>query len=207
MGSQYNNGQTNSEDNVICSAVVIEFSASKRTKVNEVCEFKAAYSISGLEDGTFAIASNRKKLKQLMKSDADIVYDEKKGKLYLNENGEEKGWGAKKVGGLLANFTGKPELEAGRFEGMKLFDDDELTGYTDGDDGDTPMETMFKSRKAAQKAAKNFGCKGAHQMGDYWMPCKEHGAMMIEEDDYSGYEQPGYDYSGYEQPGYDYSGY
>jgi hypothetical protein len=137
-----------------------------------------------------------------MKSNADVVYDEKNGKLYLNKNGEKKGWGAKKVGGLLANFTGRPELEAGHFEGMKLFDDDELTGYTDGDDGETPMGTRFTSRKAAQKAAKNFGCKGAHQMGDNWMPCKEHGAVMIEEDDHS--EQ---DYSGYGQPRYDYSGY
>ena len=173
-------------------------------KVSKVKAFDAdsSFSIEGMDTGTFAIATSKQELKQLMTSDADVVYDEKKGKLYLNENGVEKGWGAKKVGGLIANFTGKPELEAGRFEGMKLFDDDELTGYTDGDDGDTPMETMFKSRKAAQKAAKNFGCKGAHQMGDYWMPCKEHGAMMIEEDDYSGYEQPGY-----EQPGYDYSGY
>ena len=28
-----------------------------------------------------------------MKSDADVVYDEKKGKLYLNDNGDLKGWG------------------------------------------------------------------------------------------------------------------
>ena len=62
--------------------------------------------MEGVDGGSFAIASNKKELKQLMKSDADVVYYEKKGKLYLNENGEEKGWGAKKVGGLLANFTG-----------------------------------------------------------------------------------------------------
>ena len=41
-----------------------------------------------------------------MKSDADVVYDESKGKLYLNDNGTAKGWGAKKVGGLLAKFKG-----------------------------------------------------------------------------------------------------
>jgi hypothetical protein len=29
-----------------------------------------------------------------------VVYDEKKGKLYLNENGTAKGWGAMKVNGL-----------------------------------------------------------------------------------------------------------
>ena len=57
-----------------------------------------------------------------MKSDAAVVYDEKKGKLYLNENGEEKGWGKKKVGGLIARFKGKPELSVEQFEGMQAFD-------------------------------------------------------------------------------------
>ena len=48
------------------------------------------------------------------------------------------------------------------------------------DHGDHAEQTMFPNRKAAKKAAKNFGCQGAHQMGDSWMPCKEHGAMMTE---------------------------
>ena len=178
-----------------------EFTPKKVRKV-KAFDADSSFSIEGMDNGSLAIASNRKQLKQLMKSDADVVYDEMKGKLYLNENGAEKGWGAKKVGGLLANFKGKPELSAESFDGMKLFDDDELTGHTDGDDWDTSMETMFTSRKAAKKAAESFECKGAHQMGDYWMPCKDHGAIMIEEDnhfgdDYSVYEQSGYDYSGY----------
>ena len=50
--------------------------------------------------------------KALMTSDVDVVYDAKKGKLFLNTNGEEKGWGKKKVGGLIAPFEGKPELPA-----------------------------------------------------------------------------------------------
>ena len=37
-----------------------------------------------------------------MKSEADVVYEESKGKLYLNDNGTAKDWGAKQVGGLLA---------------------------------------------------------------------------------------------------------
>jgi hypothetical protein len=112
MDSQYGYDQSHSEEIVMCPAVVIEFSASKPTKVKGVCELKAAYSISGLEDGTFAIATSKQELKQLMTSDADVVYDKKKGKLYLNENGVEKGWGDKKVGGLLAKLKGKPELSA-----------------------------------------------------------------------------------------------
>lgn len=49
--------------------------------------------------------------------------DEKKGKLYLNENGEKKGWGAKKVGGLIAKFKGKPELSAEHFDGLSAHGD------------------------------------------------------------------------------------
>jgi hypothetical protein len=183
-----------------------EFDAKKVSKVRQH-HSDASYSVEGMTEGHFAVASSKKHLKQLMKSEADLVYYQKKGNLYLNNNGELKGWGKKKVGGLVARFKGKPELEAGHFEGMKLFDSDEVTGHPDGDGGDTPMETMFPSRKAAKKAAKNFGCKGAHQMGDSWMPCKQHGAMMIEDDVHSGNEHSGYESPGYDYSGYDYSGY
>ena len=80
----------------------------------------AIYSVDelGAFDGSFAIASTKKELKALMKSDADVVYDESKGKLFLNDNGTAKGWGAKKVGGLLAEFKSKPELTADHFNGL-----------------------------------------------------------------------------------------
>ena len=189
----------------------VTFTAKKPRRVRQH-QSDASYSIEGMTEGHFAVASSKKHLKQLMNSDADLVYDQKKGILYLNNNGEMNGWGKKKVGGQVAKFKGKPELEVGHFEGMKLFDSDELTGHGDG--GDSPMETMFPSRKAAQKAAKNFGCKGAHQMGDSWMPCKEHGAMVIEEENHSGHDhsehnhsEHDHDHSGHEHSGYDYSGY
>ena len=142
-------------------------------KVSKVKAFDAdsSFSIEGMDNGSFAIASNKKELKQLMKSVADVVYYEKKGKLYLNENGEEKGWGAKKVGGLMASFKGKPELSADHFEGMETFDADEA-----------PMQTMFSSKSAAKSAAPNFGCKGAHKMGDYWMVCNDHSDMVMPSD-------------------------
>ena len=85
------------------------FTAKKVSKVKGV-DADSSFSIDGMDNGSFAIASSKTELKQLMKSDADIVYYEKKGKLYLNENGAEKGWGVEEVGGLLANFKGKPEL-------------------------------------------------------------------------------------------------
>ena len=52
--------------------------------------------------GAFAIATSKKELKQVIKGEADVVYEESKGKLYLNDNGTAKDWGAKQVGGLLA---------------------------------------------------------------------------------------------------------
>ena len=33
---------------------------------------------------------------------------------------------------------------------------------------------LFETRAEAEKAAKDFNCKGAHQMGDKWMPCESH---------------------------------
>ena len=86
------------------------------------------FSVKGTDDGTFAIASSKKELKQLMKSDADVVYFESKGQLFLNENGSKKGWGKKKVGGLLAKFKGKPELSADHFEGLSTHKGDAITG-------------------------------------------------------------------------------
>ena len=71
-----------------------------------------------------------------MKSDADVVYDESKGKLYLNDNGTAKGWGAKKVGGLLAKFKGSPELTADHFEGLSAHKADAITGGGGSKGGD-----------------------------------------------------------------------
>ena len=90
----------------------------------------AIYSLDELGgfEGSFAIASSKKELKALMKSAADVVYDESKGKLYLNDNATEPGWGAKKVGGLLAKFKGKPELTADHFEGLSAHTGDAITG-------------------------------------------------------------------------------
>ena len=33
---------------------------------------------------------------------------------------------------------------------------------------------LFKTRAEAEVMAKNLGCKGAHRMGDKWMPCNSH---------------------------------
>ena len=137
---------------------VLEFSAKKPSKLKSL-DSDALIHVDGIEAGSFAVASSKKELKQLMKSDADVVYDEKKGKLYLNANGEEKGWGKKKVGGLIARFKGKPELSAEQFEGMDAFDTvmgehDHDNGHGPSHDGDTKdqiaayRETLTDSEEA-----------------------------------------------------------
>ena len=102
----------------------------------------AIYSVDelGSFEGSFAIASSKKELKALMKSDADVVYDESKGRLYLNDNGTAKGWGAKKVGGLLAKFKGKPELTADHFDGLSAHAGDAITGGGGSKGGDIKDE-------------------------------------------------------------------
>ena len=55
---------------------------------------------------------SKNKVKKAAKSKNDFVYDEKKGLLYFNENGKEKGWGD---GGLFAKLQGVPELGAEDF--------------------------------------------------------------------------------------------
>ena len=120
------------------------FTAKKVSKVKAV-DADASYSVEGADGGSFAIASNKKELKALMKSDADVVYDEKKGKLYLNANGEEKGWGKKKVGGLIARFKGKPELSSEQFEGMVEFN--AVSGDHDHEQAVTPKSRLLFIKK------------------------------------------------------------
>ena len=63
---------------------------------------------------TFAAGKNKKKVKKkLAKQDFDFLYDEKKGGLYFNENGADKGFGE---GGIIAILKGAPDLTSGNLE-------------------------------------------------------------------------------------------
>ena len=153
-----------------------EFNAQKVSKVSKsaAVDPDASFSVEGTDGGTFAIASSKKELKQLMKSDADVVYDERKGKLFLNDNGTAKGWGAKKVGGLVAKFKGKPELSADHFDGLTAHGGDAITGggdikeqialaregLTDAEESELYGEILInpkKGLKSIRKAAKREG--------------------------------------------------
>ena len=41
-----------------------------------------------------------------------------------------------------------------------------------------PKQAMFRTQAEAEAAAPQFGCKGAHQMGQMWMVCDKHGIQM-----------------------------
>ena len=56
--------------------------------------------------------AGKKALKKASKTNNPFVYDEKKGFLYFNENGKEKGWGD---GGLFVKLQGAPELAQSDF--------------------------------------------------------------------------------------------
>ena len=40
--------------------------------------------------------------------------------------------------------------------------------------GEKPKKAMFKTQAEAEAAAPEFGCTGAHQMGEMWMVCEKH---------------------------------
>ena len=63
---------------------------------------------------SFATGKNKKTVKKkLAKQDFDFLYDEKKGGLYFNENGADKGFGE---GGIIAILKGAPDLTSGNLE-------------------------------------------------------------------------------------------
>ena len=55
----------------------------------------------------FGVGRNKKQVKKLAKKDFDFLYDQKKGRLYFNENGSDKGFGE---GGIIAILKGAPEV-------------------------------------------------------------------------------------------------
>ena len=63
---------------------------------------------------TLASGKNKKTVKKVLaKQDFDFIYDEKKGGLYFNENGANKGFGD---GGIIAILKGAPGLTSGNLE-------------------------------------------------------------------------------------------
>ena len=56
------------------------------------------------DDTTLAIADTKRNLKQLSKDGYDLLYFEPKGDLYVDGNGDSKGFGKKSEGGMIADL-------------------------------------------------------------------------------------------------------
>ena len=86
----------------------------KKKTVDKVVDFDAAEGdvvviadevIDSLdEDPEMAVADTKKELKQLSKEGYDLVYFEDKGHLYVDGNGDSKGFGKKTEGGMIADL-------------------------------------------------------------------------------------------------------
>ena len=94
----------------------------KRGFIDEVTNFNPltdnlvidtdSFDITG--SATFAAGKNKKVVKKkLSKQDFDFLYDQKKGGLYFNENGADKGFGE---GGIIAILKGAPDLTSSNLE-------------------------------------------------------------------------------------------
>ena len=93
----------------------------KKSKVDKITNFNPSSDTLEIDTGsfgidgsaTFAAAKNKRKLKKLAKKDYDFLYDQKKGGLYFNENGADKGFGD---GGIIAILKGAPEITPGNLD-------------------------------------------------------------------------------------------
>ena len=92
-----------------------------RKSTDKITNFNPATDTLEIDTDSFGIDSsatfaagknNRAVKKKLAKQDFDFLYDQKKGGLYFNENGSDKGFGD---GGIIAILKGAPELEASDF--------------------------------------------------------------------------------------------
>ena len=94
----------------------------KKKFVDKIIDFNPANDIIEIDNdsfdidssATFAAGANKKEVKKkLAKQDFDFIYDQKKGGLYFNENGSDKGFGD---GGIIAILKGAPDLTASNLE-------------------------------------------------------------------------------------------
>ena len=78
----------------------------------------------------FEIAHSKKELKRLQRSEADVIYESLKGKLYFNANGIRDGWGAKNRSGFFAKLSNKPSLSISNLNGYKNLYQNRFEAYT-----------------------------------------------------------------------------
>ena len=94
----------------------------KKSKSDKITNFNPSTDTLEIDTDSFGIdssasfaagASKKEVKKVLAKQDFDFLYDQKKGGLYFNENGSDKGFGE---GGIVAILKGAPDLNSDNLE-------------------------------------------------------------------------------------------
>ena len=93
---------------------IIGFSSNKEDRILLDSETYPVLPRKG--KASFESVRSKKGVKQLTMENIDLIYFEKKGQLFLNANGAERGFGNKQEGGLLAVLKGGPSLTAANIE-------------------------------------------------------------------------------------------
>ena len=112
-----------SKNKATSSGVIMKPAKFKSKLVDKITDFQSSSGVLKVDVSSFGLGSssssfkagkNKKQvLKNLARLDDDFLYDQKKGGLYFNENGAEKGLGE---GGLIAILKGGPELNSSNFK-------------------------------------------------------------------------------------------
>ena len=97
---------------------------SNPKSIDKIINFKPSRNVVAIDidslgidtSATFASAKNKRAARRkLATQDFDFIYDRKKGCLYFNENGAEKGFGD---GGIIAILKGAPDLTVSNLDFM-----------------------------------------------------------------------------------------
>ena len=92
--------------------VIKDFRGGDQKGGDQIVLDDQAYDAIG-NDIEVAVTDSKKELKKAAKDDVSIIYDQGKGKLYYDANGDGKGFGGD--GGQILKLQDKPELQEGDF--------------------------------------------------------------------------------------------
>jgi len=116
LSSSSNNSEGNIDEDELNTNILEKPSKFNKKSADKITNFNPSSDTLGIDtdsfgidsSATFAVGKNKKEVKKkLAKQDFDFLYDQKKGRLYFNENGADKGFGD---GGIIAVLNGVPDI-------------------------------------------------------------------------------------------------
>jgi polyhydroxybutyrate depolymerase len=122
LSSPKNNSEESSDEDVSNTNILEKPSKFSKKSADKITNFNPSADTLEIDtesfgidnSATFAAGASKKEVKKVLaKQDVDFLYDEKKGGLYFNENGSDKGFGD---GGIIAILKGAPDLTASNLE-------------------------------------------------------------------------------------------